>query len=119
MTISQLQEYLKKRAGGPLCGIVRYDGNSTDVLFLRDDVRERRMQSEIYRILNRVRPEASAKEEQSFPFGDLYATVRSFEDATFLHFPTGNDRGVVVSLEADATHNLNTFIGECPKRIEQ
>lgn len=119
MAVPDLQEYLEDRAGSYLGGIVRYNGNSTDVLYLRDDIREKRIQSEIDRILNRVRPESSSKGEQSFPFGDLYATVRLFEDATILHVPNGNDRGSVVSLEPGAAQDLNTFIGNCIEKIER
>lgn len=119
MGIPDLSDFLEERAGDLLRGICRYDGDTTDVLYLRDDVKKQRMRSEIDRILNRVRPESSSKEEQSFPFGDLYSTVRTFEEATILHFPTGNDRGVVVSLESDAAQDLNTFVGQCLDQIER
>lgn len=119
MTVSDLTEFLENRAGSLLRGITRYDGNSTDVLYLRDDVRNQRMRSEIDRILNRVRSESSAKEERSFPFGDLHATVRAFDDATVLHFPIGVDRGIVVALEPGAAQDLNTFVGKCLDRIEE
>lgn len=119
MTVSDLTGFLEKRAGELLRGIARYEGNSSDVLYLRDDVKRQRMRSEIDRILNRVRAESSPKEERSFPFGDLHATVRAFDDATILHFPTGVDRGVVVSLEPGAAQDLNTFVGKCLEQIEE
>lgn len=117
MTVSELTEFLEERAGSLLRGIARYDGDSTDVIYLRGDVKKQRMRSEIDRILNRVRPESSAKEERSFPFGDLHATVRAFDDASILHFPMGVDRGIVVSLEPGASQDLNTFVGECLDQI--
>lgn len=89
----------------------------TDVLYLRDDIRETRLTSQIDRMLGRLRPEASSREERSFPFGELNATVRLFDEAILLHFPVGNDRGIVVSLEPETACDLNTFIGECEKRI--
>lgn len=119
MTVSDLTEFLQERADSLLRGIARYDGDSSDVLYLRDDVKKQRMRSEIDRVLSRVRPESSPKEERSFPFGDLHATVRAFEDATILHFPMGADRGVVVSLEPGAAQDLNTFVGTCLDQIEE
>lgn len=118
MANPDLIAFLEDRAGDMHRGTARYDGESPDVLYLRDDLREQQIQSEIDRVLNRVRPEATSKEEQSFPFGGLYATVRVFEEATVLHFPTGSDRGIVVSLEPDSGQELNTFVGQCLQQIE-
>lgn len=119
MTVSDLTEFLEKRAGELLRGIARYEADASDVLYLRDDVKRQRIRSEIDRILNRVRAESSPKEERSFPFGDLHATVRVFDDATILHFPTGVNRGVVVSLEPDIAQDLNTFVRQCLEQIEE
>lgn len=117
MGVSDLQDFLEERAGSLYRGMVRYDGDTTDVLYLRDDVREERMRSEIDRMLRRLRPESKSKETQSFPFGQLYATVRSFEEAVIMHFPIGRDRGIVVSLEPGAAKSLNTFIRRCQQRL--
>lgn len=117
MVPSELVEYLERRAGTSLRGTVAYDGNGTNVLYLRDDLQEVRLQSDVDRMLQRVRPESMSAEERAFPFGDLHATVRVFDETVFMHFPTGNDRGVVVSMEAEAAHDLNTFVGECLERI--
>lgn len=117
MEAASLLEYLEERAGEYHRGTVRYDGEDTSVLYLREDLKERRLMSEIDRMLGRLRPEATPKEERSFPFGELRATVRLFEGAILLHFPTGNDRGIVVSLEPETARDLKTFIGECERRI--
>ena len=117
MGVSDLHDFLEDRAGTLYRATVRYDGDSTDVLYLRDDVREDRMRSEIDRMLRRLRPESKSKETRSFPFGQLHATVRSFEEAVVMHFPIGRDRGIVVSLEPEAAKNLNTFIRRCQKRL--
>lgn len=119
MGVSELTEFLNDRAGDLHRGSARYDGDSSEVLYLRDDIREQRMRSEIDRMLNRVLPESRASEENAFPFGDLHATVRTFEEATILHFPTGSGRGVLVALESEAAQDLNTFVGQCLDRINQ
>lgn len=118
MAADPLIEYLERRADDYHRGTVQYDGDNTDVLHLRADLRETRLLSEIDRMLSRLRPEATAAEERSFPFGDLHTTVRLFDDAIILHFPTGSDRGIVVALEPETARDLNTFIGECQKRIQ-
>ena len=118
MGVRRLTDYAQQRVGEYLRGIVSYDGDSSDVVYLRDDVREQRIQSEIDRMLKRLRPEASASEERSFPFGDLYVTVRRFEEAIIMHFPASRDRGVVVSLEPDATRDLNRFTTECLQQLD-
>lgn len=117
MSTDRLIDYLERRASEYHRGTVRYDGNGTDVLYLREDIQETRLSSQIDRMLRRLRPETSSKEERAFPFGDLHATVRIFDEAILLHFPTGQDRGIVVSLEPETARDLNTFIGECEKRI--
>lgn len=117
MGATELVNYLDSRAKEYHRGTVRYKGNQTDVVYLRDDIRKVRLESQIDRMLTRLRPEASTREEQSFPFGELRTTVRVFEDAIVLHFPTGHDRGIVVSLEPETARDLNTFIGECQRRI--
>lgn len=117
MSADRLIDYLERRASDYHRGTVRYDGDGTDVLYLREDIRESRLSSQIDRMLRRLRPEASPKEEPAFPFGDLHATVRLFDEAILLHFPTGTDRGIVVSLEPETARDLKTFIGECQTRI--
>lgn len=119
MSAEALLDYLENAAGEYHRGTVRYDGNDTDVVYLREDVKEARLTSQIDRMLNRLRPETSPKEENAFPFGDLHATVRIFDEATILHFPMRRDRGVVVSLKPETARDLNTFIRECEKRIPE
>jgi hypothetical protein len=119
MGLDLLLTYLDEKANKYHRGTVRYDGDNTDVAYLRDDIREERLDSQIDRMLRRVRPEASAKEERSFPFGDFHCTARVFDEALVLHFPTGKDRGIVVTLEPETARDMNTFIGECESRIQQ
>jgi hypothetical protein len=117
MPAAELLAYLDDRAGDHHRGTARYNAEDTKILYLRDDLKKTRLSSEVDRMLRRLRPESSPKEEQSFPFGDLHATARLFDEAIILHFPTGTNRGIVVSLEPETARQLNTFIGECQKRL--
>ena len=117
MGTRELFTYLEEQAGENLRGVVQYSKDSTDVPYLRDDVREVRLQSQVDRMLRRIRPESSSKEEMAFPFGDLHATLRIFDEAIILHFPLGADRGLVISLEPEAAAQLNSFVNGCLDRL--
>lgn len=117
MPSSDITAYLRDRVGKHLRGVVRYHRDTLDVLYLRDDIREVRLQSQLDRMIDRLEPESRSAEECAFPFGDLYVTVRRFEDAIIMHFPTGKNRGLVVSLEPETAQDLNTFTTECLKCI--
>ena len=118
MTKHSLIEDLEDRAGENYRATVRYNGDETEILYVREDLEETRLTSQTDRIVRRLRPETSSKEEASFPFGDLAATVRVFHDAILLHFPRGKNRGIFVSLEPETARSLTTFISECEKRLQ-
>lgn len=113
-----LVQFLQNHAGQQLRGVVRYDHNDTDILHLREDIENNIFDSQIDRSIRRLRPEAEPEEERAFPFEELYVTVRRFDEAILLHFPTGHDRGIVVTLEPSVSSKLNAFTDECIKRIE-
>lgn len=117
MSVTSLLGFLNDRAGEYHRGTVRYRPEGMEILYLREDVEAQRLDSEIEGMLNRLRPESSRVEADAFPFGTLHATVRRFDDAIILHFPVEDDNGIVVSLEPQTARDLNTFIGECEKRI--
>lgn len=119
MAEESLISYLGTRASEYHRRTVQYDENDTDVLHLREDLEQQRLTSQIDRMLRRLRPESTPAEERSFPFGELNATVRLFDEAIILHFPRRKDQGVVVSLEPEAARDLNTFIGECERRLQR
>ena len=119
MGFKTLLSYLEETASAYHRGTVSYDGNSSNILYLRDDIREERLQSQIDRMLRRLRPESSPEEEQSFLFGELHSTVRVFDEALIMHFPLGNDEGVIVALEPDAARSMNSFIRECHQQIDK
>jgi len=117
MALATLLSYIERQAGEYHRGTVRYDGDETDVMYLREDVKKTRLTSQIDEMLERLRPEASVSEQRAFPFGDLNATVRLFDEAILVHFPVGTDRGIVVSLEPEVARDLNAFIEGCLKRV--
>jgi len=115
---SNLVWFLKQRAGKHLRGALLYTEDSYEMLYLRDDLRRVRLQSEVDSIVARLREGSKETEEESFPFGDFHGSVRCFEDATLLHFPI-DGAGVAVSLDPEATTDLNTFAGQCLEQIHE
>lgn len=115
----ELTDFLEHRAGEHLRGVVRYLGGLYDVVYLRDDVQERRLEEEVGQMLDRLRQEASDAERDAFPFGELRVTIRHFEEAIVLNFPTGNGEGVVVGLEPEVVHEVNSFVVECRRRLHE
>ena len=116
---SRLIEFLEDRAGDLHRGTICYEGDEIAFAHLREDLNENRIRDQIEGMLARLQPEGTEEEDVAFfHLGDLEATVRVFERAVVLHFPMETNRGVIVSLEATAARELNTFIGECQRRLE-
>lgn len=115
---TELTSYLKDTAGDYLRGVVSYNGNEYDIQFIRDDLRERRLKSEVDKMIDRLREESRSREHRAFPFGNLNGTVRSFEEAMVIHFPSTQSRGTVVTLDPEIARQLNTFVGSCLDRID-
>lgn len=118
MSVRNLAEYLNDRVGDYHRGTVRYEKEAIEIIYLREDIRERRLESDVEMMLKRLRPESKEAEEQAFRFGELRATMRSFEQAIIIHFPRGDSRGVVVALEPDIGRNFNDFLRECLQQLD-
>jgi hypothetical protein len=75
------------------------------------------MQEDIDSMVGRLRQEATAEEQDAFPFGDLQVTIRHFEKAIVFHFPTGRKKGVIVGLEPEVANEVHSFIVESRRRL--
>ena len=113
----RLSTYLNERVDDLLRGVAHYQQDEFEVVYLRDDIRERRHREEVSKMLMRIKQEGTDEEEQSFPFGHLHATLRIFDETIFMHFPIENQTGVVVSLEPEVAQSLNSFVGDCLDHI--
>jgi len=117
MATGNLTTYLIDRIGQDLRGVVEYDEMDTITLHLRDDIQNSRVQDQIDQILQRLKSETERAEEAAFQLGDLHVSVRCFEDAVILHFPTGREEGVVVSVEPSVASDLTSFARTCSLEI--
>lgn len=64
-----------------------------------------------------LRPEAPANEEQSFYFGDLHSTVCVFDEALIGHFPAGRARGIIIAFEPEIAQNTHSLLTESHRRM--
>lgn len=116
--LKDLLDFLNTRAGKLHRATVLYEGTDITSLYIRDDLDEEQLQSKFSTIVNRILPESTEEEDIAFShLGELEASVRVFNEAVVLHFPRSDGRGVIVSLEATAARELNTFIVECQRRL--
>lgn len=115
---TELLSYLKETAGDYLRGVIWYEDDEYEIRYIRDDLRTRRLKSEVDKMIDRLREESRSGERRSFPFGEVNGFVRSFEEAMVMHFPSTQGRGTVVTLDSEAARQLNTFIGSCLERTD-
>lgn len=115
---TELTPYLKKTAGEYLRGVVWYQDDEYDIQYIRDDLRTQRFKAEVDKMITRLRRESRLGERRAFPFGEVNAIVRSFDEAMVMHFPHTQSRGTVVTLDPEVARQLNTFIGSCLERID-
>ena len=115
---TELLSYLKETAGEYLRGVVWYENDEYEIRYIRDDLRTRRLRSEVDKMIDRLRRESRSGERRSFSFGEVNGIVRSFEEAMVMHFPSTQGRGTVVTLDPEVARQLNTFIGSCLERAD-
>ena len=66
----ELVGFLQRRAGRALRGVVFYGPDEYEVLYLRDDVKRKRLRRDVDEMIGRLRSESRGQEETVFPFGD-------------------------------------------------
>lgn len=118
MGATELTDFLQKTAGADLRGVVKYMGELTDIIYLRQDITEEGLGGEVEAMVDRLRSESQPAETGVFPFGELRLTVRHFEEAAILHFPTAANEGIVVAFEPAVVAEIDSFIADCQQRID-
>lgn len=74
--------FLKDTAGDYLRGVAVYDTEHYQSLYVRDDVQAEHFESDVDRMIDRLRQESRARDLRDFPFDDLNGSVRSFNEAS-------------------------------------
>lgn len=112
--------FLLDSAGEAVRSVVRYDGDDSAVLFIRDDVADSYSPLTIETVVASLRREGerAGRQEHRYAYGGLNCIVRCFDDGLELHFPYGEDAGVAVALEPRAAQQLYTFVDDCLAHVE-
>jgi len=87
--LSPLLDRLEHRLA-PLRLAVRFSGDESDVLFIREDVREQYTDSELEERIETIVMKGLGdppREQPLFDFGTLDATIRWYENVQVAHFP--------------------------------
>ncbi|WP_134672421.1 hypothetical protein [Halorussus marinus] len=88
--IRELIHQLRDREDAPLRLAVRFSADESDVLFVREDVRERHTDDELEARIETLVMKGLGdppREEPLFDFGSLDATIRWYENVQVAHFP--------------------------------
>lgn len=107
--------FLLERAGQAVRSVARYDAESTEILFIRDDVAEHYEPTSIETVLANLREEGeqAARQEHLYAHGELNSIVRCFDGGIEMHFPYGESEGLAVTLEPAAAESLYEFVDNC------
>jgi hypothetical protein len=122
MTDSQLDGFVPfvlDRAGEAVRSVVRYDADSSEVLFLRDDVAEVYSALTLETVMTSLRREGeqAGRQEHLYAHGGLNCIIRAFDGGLEMHFPYGDSEGVAVALEPRAAQQLYRFVDDCLEHV--
>jgi len=103
---TRLENYFEDETNGNLRSIVKYEQDSFEVQFLRDDVRELYSEEEFVDAIDESRFESLTTPI----YGNLYADehgelecfVKSFENVVEMNFALSDGVGVAVALDSEA-----------------
>ncbi|MDL0130938.1 hypothetical protein PNP59_14375 [Halobacterium salinarum] len=103
----------QKVAGPALRALASYDRQDVQLVYERDDVSTKeRVVDDIHEelILNDI---GIGRLEQLFGVGDWHCTMHHFEHAICIHHSTGDYKGVLVSIDTDASVDLEAVARKC------
>lgn len=114
----ELVEYLSNRAGSHLRACAYYDETDYSILYLKDELDQQYTERELEKIADHMRQKVRrSRAERLFKMGEFRCSLLGYEDGLVLHFPQGGSKGTIITLEAAAASNFNTFTSEFAERI--
>lgn len=110
---TRLEDFFKQRTDDNLRSIVKYERDSYDVVFLRDDVSEEYTTRELESAIDASRMDSLSSPiyENTFSedHGELTCLVQCFEEVAEMNFVLEDGTGAAVALDVEAmtdTHGL-------------
>lgn len=114
--VSRLQEFFEQRTGEKLRSIVKYEADSFEIVYLRDDVAEQYGPSEIESTIDESRMESLSapiyEDTYSEDHGDLTCMVQCFENVIEMNFVLEDGVGAAVALDAEAMADAHGLVAE-------
>lgn len=110
---------LHDEAGASLRSVSTYDGDSYEMLYMRENVDAIYSETEIDDIFDDLRLEGWGRDtlEGLFNAGDLECSLYGFDDAMMFHFVTTDFAGALVTYDRGAGVDTEEFIRVCKREI--
>lgn len=110
-----LADFLQRKADDYLRSVIHYEGETYNIVFLRDDVKSGYSDEDVEEIVEELFWEgySTPLQESVYPHGELNCTIRCFENVVGMHFPHDDTAGTAVSMDAQAARDLYSFVGDC------
>lgn len=113
---SRLQSFFEDRAPGKLRSIVRYNHDSFETVFLRDDVADQYSPEELERAIDESRMDSLTapiyEHTYSEDHGELTCLVQCFERVIEMNFVLEDGVGAAVALDAAAFADAQGIVAE-------
>ena len=112
-------EFLESRAGDSLRVVGRYNGETCTLEYVREDLPREEIRDRVDALRANItwswNPPGHPTVEK---LGTKQASLQVRKKAVILHLPLGEERGVLIGLEPEASRNLTTFITDCMSHVD-
>lgn len=110
----ELSEFLQKQVGDALRGVIAYDGDEQQTIYLREDVRAEHSAAYGSRVADVFRAQHRDRTDvlEALEFTDESASLQIFDEALVIHF-MGDGEGAIIKFDPDVGRNLVQFIDTC------
>lgn len=113
---SRLREFFEERTNGELRSIIRYDDDTVDVEYVRDDVAAQYSDDELERAIDESRLESLHVPLYEHAFsknhGDLQCMITCFENVIEMNFAIDDGVGAAVAIDAEAMDDAHGVVSE-------
>ncbi|QCS44418.1 hypothetical protein [Natrinema versiforme] len=118
---TRLENFFEQRTDGHLRSIVKYEENSYEIVYLRDDVAEQYTTEEIESAIDDSRMESLTapiyEDTYSGDHGNLTCLVQCFENVIEMNFVLEDGVGAAVALDAKAMADAHGLVAEARRIV--
>lgn len=118
MTVDAFLDNLREEAGSSLRVVSWYAADEFGGLYVRDDLDREAVVERTRFLAERLTGQPDDTSDTPLEaLGEERAMVQVRGEAVILRFPVEVDRGLVVTLDADAARDLHRFVSTCSERL--